>query len=329
MRSNPRHDWTLEEIEAIHNSPLLDLIHRAGAILRKHLPASHVQMCQLISIKTGGCPEDCKYCAQSSRYQTEVDAQPLMTREEAVQIAKKALQRGASRVCLGAAWREVKDSPQFERVLEMVRAITEMGLEVCCTLGMLTNHQAVKLAEAGLYAYNHNLDSSRDFYKTIITTRSYDDRLKTLDIAEKADLSVCCGGIIGMGESIKDRLQLLHTLVLRPKHPESIPINLLSPISGTPLALQQPIAIWEMIRMIATTRILFPNVMVRLSAGRVNLPLEQQALCFLAGANSIFCGEKLLTVGNPSIDLDKKMFELFGLQPLPPFANKKDRHAHA
>ncbi len=320
-----RHDWTIEQIQEIHDLPLLDLIFKAGTIHRENHNPSEVQMCHLISFKTGGCPEDCKYCAQSSRYQTEVDAQPMLSVEEVLDRAKKAIAQGSTRVCLGAAWREARDNPQFERVLEMIKGITKMGAEVCCTLGMLNAGQAKKLADAGLYAYNHNLDTSREFYETIITTRTYDDRLKTLDVVENAAISVCCGGIIGLGETTQDRLNLLLTLANRPKHPESVPINLLSAVKGTPLENQTPVSGWEAMRMIATARILMPKSMVRLSAGRVNLSFEQQALCFLAGANSIFMGEKLLTIAarNPQPDADSAMFQLLGLKPRPAFAREE------
>lgn len=310
-----RNNWKIDEITSIYHSPLLELIAKANALTFEYHKRNEVQLCQLISIKTGGCPEDCKYCAQSSRYQTNVQAQPLMNLDDVLKIAKEAIERGVSRICLGAAWREVRDNPQFERILEMVKGITAMGAEVCCTLGMLNESQAKKLAEAGLYAYNHNLDSSPDFYKTIITTRTYQDRLNTLDIIEKSNITVCCGGILGMGETIEDRIKLLHVLATRSKHPDSVPINLLYPVEGTPLQDQKPVAIWELIRMIATARIIMPQSVVRLSCGRLMLSLEQQALCFLAGANSIHVGEKLLTVGNPGVDQDKMMLELFGLKP--------------
>lgn len=310
-----RNNWKIDEITSIYHSPLLELIAKANALTFEYHKRNEVQLCQLISIKTGGCPEDCKYCAQSSRYQTNVQAQPLMNLDDVLKIAKEAIERGVSRICLGAAWREVRDNPQFDRILDMVKGITAMGAEVCCTLGMLNESQAKKLAEAGLYAYNHNLDSSPDFYKTIITTRIYQDRLNTLDIIEKSNITVCCGGILGMGETIEDRIKLLHVLATRSKHPDSVPINLLYPVEGTPLQDQKPVAIWELIRMIATARIIMPKSVVRLSCGRLMLSLEQQALCFLAGANSIHVGEKLLTVGNPGVDQDKMMLELFGLKP--------------
>jgi biotin synthase len=316
-----RSDWTKEEIRAIHDRPLLGLIYQAASVHREHHPANQVQVCSLISIKTGGCPEDCKYCPQSARYQTNVTATPLMQEEEILAQARQAIANGATRVCLGAAWRTVRESAQFEQILRVIQNITAMGVEVCCTLGMLTEPQAVRLKEAGLHAYNHNLDTSPEFYSSIITTRRYEDRLRTLDAVEKAGISVCCGGIIGMGESVDDRVGLLHALATRNPHPESVPINLLIPVPGTPLAQQKPVPIWEMIRMVATARITMPEAMVRLSAGRLERSLEEQALCFLAGANSIFSGEKLLTRPNPDFDADEQMFRLFGLTPLPACAS--------
>ena len=317
-----RYDWTIEELKQLYEMPLLELIAKSNSIHNQHHTPSEVQLCSLISIKTGGCPEDCKYCAQSSRYQTAVSAQPMMQYDEVLNEAKRAAERGATRVCLGAAWREVRDSRQFEEVLKMVKGITDLGVEVCCTLGMLKEHQAERLKEAGLYAYNHNLDSSEEFYKTIITTRTYQDRLNTLDIAEKANISVCCGGILGLGEEPIDRLQMLLTLCTRNPHPESVPINKLSQIPGTPLEDQPKVSIWEMIRIIAVARIVLPGSMVRLSTGRVEMSYEQQALCFLAGANSIFAGEKLLTVANTPIDRDEQMFQLLGLNKRPAFAKE-------
>jgi biotin synthase len=315
-----RYDWTLEELKALYALPLLGLISKSHTLhLQFHQP-SEIQVCSLISIKTGGCPEDCKYCAQSSRYQTAVSAQPMMRYEDVLSEAKGAVERGATRVCLGAAWREVRDSRQFDEVLRMVRGITDLGVEVCCTLGMLKESQARRLKEAGLYAYNHNLDSSEKFYKTCVTTRTYQERLETLDVVQKADLSMCCGGILGMGEEIQDRLELLLTLCTRNPHPESVPINRLSQIPGTPLADQPKISLWEMVRVIALARIVLPTAMIRLSCGRIEMSYEGQALCFLAGANSIFSGEKLLTVANTSIDQDEEMFQLFGLKKRPAFA---------
>lgn len=315
-----RHDWTIEELKDLHAMPLLELISKSNHLHYQFHNPAEVQVCSLISIKTGGCSEDCKYCAQSSRYQTSVFAQPMMQYEAVLNEAKKAAERGATRICLGAAWKEVRDSKQFEEVLQMVKGITNLGVEVCCTLGMLKKRQAERLKEAGLYAYNHNLDSSEKFYKTIITTRTYKDRLNTLDIVEKASLSVCCGGILGMGEELLDRLELLLTLCKRTPHPESIPINRLSQIPGTPLEDQPKISIWEMVRFIAVARIVLPESMIRLSAGRIEMSHEQQALCFLAGANSIFAGEKLLTVANTPIDRDEEMFQLLGLKKRPAFA---------
>lgn len=316
-----RYDWTIQELQELHALPLLELISKAHLVHTQYHEAAEVQVCSLISIKTGGCPEDCKYCAQSSRYQTSVSAQPLMQYEEVLNEAKKAIDRGATRVCLGAAWREVRDNKQFDDVLRIIKGVTDLGVEVCCTLGMLKEHQAKRLKEAGLYAYNHNLDSSEKFYKTIITTRTYQDRLDTLDIAEKADLSVCCGGILGMGEDTSDRLELLLTLCTRNPHPGSVPINKLSQIPGTPLAEQPKISVWEIIRAIAIARVTMPAAMVRLSCGRIEMSTEEQALCFLAGANSIFAGEKLLTVANNPIDRDEEMFQLLGLKKRPAFAS--------
>lgn len=315
-----RSDWTLEELQNLHSKSLLELAVDAMEIHKKHHEIGEIQVCHLISIKTGGCSEDCSYCAQSSRYQTSVKAEPMMKYEEVINAAKKAVARGATRVCLGAAWRGVRDSKQFDETLRMIKGIANLGIEVCCTLGLLNKFQAEKLRQAGLYAYNHNLDSSERFYKTIITTRSYQDRLRTLDIVEKSGISVCCGGIIGMGETKEDRLELLLMLARRNPHPESIPINLLSPISGTPLENQPNLSSWELLRMVAITRILMPKSMIRLSAGRIELSHQEQALCFLSGANSIFVGEKLLTVGNTSADLDEEMFNLLGLKKRPAYA---------
>ncbi len=315
-----RYDWALDELKEIYALPLMELISKSNRFHNQFHQPAEVQVCSLISIKTGGCPEDCKYCAQSSRYQTSISAQSMMKYEAVLSEAKKAIERGATRICLGAAWREVRDGKQFEGVLKMVKGIIDLGVEVCCTLGMVKETQAQRLKEAGLYAYNHNLDSSERFYRTIITTRTYQDRLDTLDVVEKANLSVCCGGILGMGEDPIDRLELLLTLCRRNPHPESVPINRLSQIPGTPLEKQPKVSIWEMIRIIAVARIVLPEAMVRLSCGRIEMSYEQQALCFLAGANSIFAGEKLLTVANTPVDKDEEMFQLLGLKKRPPFA---------
>lgn len=310
-----RYDWTQEELQELYAQPLLSLISKSHLIHTQFHQPNEIQVCNLISIKTGGCPEDCKYCAQSSRYQTPVAAQPMMAYEEVLSEAKKAIANGATRICLGAAWREIRDSKQFEEVLRMVRGIAELGVEVCCTLGMLKEHQAARLKEAGLHAYNHNLDSSESFYKNFVTTRTYQDRLNTLDTVQKVDLKVCCGGIVGMGESSEDRLKLLLTLARRNPHPESFPLNRLSRIPGTPLEDQpQRVEGWEIIRLVAIARIVLPQTRIRLSCGRIEMSHEEQALCFLAGANSIFAGEKLLTVANTPRDSDEELFRLLGLK---------------
>lgn len=311
---NLRHDWTLEELKEIYDLPLLLLVSKSHLLHIQYHHPNEIQVCSLISIKTGGCVEDCKYCAQSSRYQTSVLAQPLMTYDEVLKEAKKAVGRGATRICLGAAWREVRDNKHFDEIIRMVKGITHLGVEVCCTLGMLKKSQAKRLKEAGLYAYNHNLDTSETFYRKIITTRTYEDRLETLKNVEEADLSVCCGGILGMGEEVSDRLALLLTLSCRNPHPESVPINRLTQIPGTPLENQPHISFWEFLRIIAVARIAMPKAMIRLSCGRIHFSYEAQALCFFAGANSIFAGEKLLTVANHPIDKDEEMFQLFGLE---------------
>ena len=313
MTDGLRNDWTIEEINDIYNQPLLELVHEAATIHRQHNDTGEVQVCTLLSIKTGGCSEDCAYCPQAARYNTGVNVQALMKKDEVLEYARKAKEAGSTRFCMGAAWREVRDNRDFDRVLDMVKGVNEMGMEVCCTLGMLTEHQAERLAEAGLYAYNHNLDTSSEYYNEIITTRTYDDRLKTLDNVRKAGVTVCCGGIIGLGEKHEDRINMLHTLATLPEHPESVPINALVAIQGTPLADQPRVDIWDMVRMIATARILMPATMVRLSAGRAQMSVAEQAFCFMAGANSIFAGEKLLTTPNPTFDEDMQMFDLLGL----------------
>ena len=309
--------WSREEIREIHNSPVLDLIHRAATVHREFHQASQVQMCALLSIKTGGCPEDCAYCPQAARYQTDVEVDGMMPIEQVVQTARQAQENGASRFCMGAAWRDVPDGPDFERVLEMVEAVSDLGLEVCCTLGMLTEPQAQRLADAGLYAYNHNVDTSEAFYGSIITTRGYQERLRTIEHVRNSGITVCCGGIIGMGESAEDRISMLHLLANLDAPPESVPINALVPVPGTPLADRPRVSVWEMVRMIASARITMPHSMVRLSAGRTEMSIVEQALCFLAGANSIFVGDRLLTTPNPDHASNAEMFELLGLSPLP------------
>ncbi|HEU4573820.1 MAG TPA: biotin synthase BioB [Chitinophagaceae bacterium] len=318
-----RNDWTLTEIKNIYDTPLLELIYRAATIHRRYQATGEVQVCTLLSIKTGGCPEDCAYCPQAARYHTNVETKSLMKTEEVLAYAQKAKDAGSTRFCMGAAWREVRDNRDFDRVLDMVKKVNEMGMEVCCTLGMLTEEQAKKLADAGLYAYNHNLDTSSEYYNEIITTRTYDDRLKTLDHVRKAGVSVCCGGIIGLGETHEDRIGMLHTLATLPAHPESVPVNALVRVQGTPLENNPKVDVWDMIRMIATARILMPKAMVRLSAGRAEMSVAEQALCFMAGANSIFTGEKLLTTPNPSFEEDETMFRLLGLQPRESFKEEK------
>ena len=318
-----RNNYTLAEIEAIYNEPLLELVFKAAAIHREFNDTAEVQVCTLLSIKTGGCSEDCAYCPQAARYTTGVDVQALMKKEQVLEYAQKAKDAGSTRFCMGAAWREVRNNRDFDRVLDMVKGVNELGMEVCCTLGMLTEDQAKKLADAGLYAYNHNLDTSKEHYSEIITTRTYDDRLETLDNVRKAGVTVCCGGIIGLGETHADRIKMLHTLATMSEHPESVPINALVPIAGTPLGNNKKVDIWDMVRMIATARILMPKSMVRLSAGRTDMSVAEQALCFMAGANSIFAGDKLLTTPNPSFDEDNAMFSLLGLKPRAAFKEEK------
>ena len=313
-----RHDWALPEIRALHDLPLPELIYRAQTVHRAQFGGYQVQLCSLLSIKTGGCPEDCAYCPQSARYQTGVQADKLLSLEEVTASARSAREAGATRFCMGAAWREVKDGPQFDTILEMVRAVRAMGMEACCTLGMLSDDQARRLKEAGLTAYNHNLDTSEDYYREIITTRRYRDRLDTLRRVRRAGIFVCSGGIIGMGESIDDRCELLLTLANQETHPESVPINALVPVAGTPLENQAPVGPLELVRMIATARILMPRAMVRLSAGRLSMNQEAQLLCMLAGANSIFFGDKLLTTGNPDYREDISLLSRAGLQVLEP-----------
>lgn len=315
MTSLIRHDWTLGEIRDIYQMPVLELIYRAATVHRQFHDPQEVQVCTLLSIKTGGCPEDCSYCPQAARYHTDVKVQKLLDVDEVMDKAREAKASGSTRFCMGAAWREVRDNRDFDRVIEMVKGVTTLGMEVCCTLGMLTHEQATRLAAAGLYAYNHNLDTSSAYYDKIISTRSYDDRLTTLQHVRNANVSVCSGGIIGMGESEEDRIEMLRTLCTLPSHPESVPVNALVPVEGTPLEKQPRVPVWDMVRMIATARIVMPGTMVRLSAGRVRMNLEEQALCFMAGANSIFAGDKLLTTPNPGAVDDALMFQILELKP--------------
>ena len=325
-----RHDWVIEEVQALFQTPLMELVFRAADVHRQFHDPAEIQVCTLISIKTGGCPEDCGYCSQSSRYQTEVSASPMMDREEVVAIAQRAKSAGVSRVCMGAAWREVRDNKQFDRVLEMVREVTDLGVEVCCTLGMLNEDQARRLEAAGLYAYNHNLDTSREHYPKVITTRTYDDRLRTIANVRKTDVTVCSGGIIGLGETEADRVSMLHTLATLDPHPESVPVNVLSRVRGTPLAAQQSVSVDQTVRMIATARILMPASVVRLSAGRDKLSASDQALCFMAGANSIFSSEtgQMLTqaVRTHDYDADRELLSSLGLKVRPAFKGGSPSH---
>lgn len=315
-----RNDWTREEITRIYNKPVLELVYEGASVHRQYHDPSEVQVCTLLSVKTGGCPEDCAYCPQAARYHTGVQVHKLLEVEEVLGKAREAKDAGSTRFCMGAAWREVRDNRDFDKVIDMVKGVNQLGMEVCCTLGMLTHEQAMKLKDAGLYAYNHNLDTSEEYYGDIITTRTYNDRLQTLEHVRKAKISVCSGGIIGLGEKEADRIGMLHTLATLPEHPESVPVNALVPVEGTPLEDQPRVSVWEMVRMIATARITMPKAMVRLSAGRVRMTLEEQALCFLAGANSIFAGDKLLTTPNPQFVEDQQMFQTLQLKPRP--ANK-------
>jgi biotin synthase len=317
-----KHDWTKEEILDIYNKPFMDLLYEAASIHREHHDPNTVQVSTLLSIKTGGCPEDCGYCPQAARYHTDLEGNDLMSVNQVKAQALRAKASGSSRVCMGAAWRNVKDGEEFDNVLEMVRSINKLDMEVCCTLGMLTENQAARLAEAGLYAYNHNLDTSEDYYKEVISTRGFDDRLATIDNVRKTNVTVCSGGIIGMGESPADRAGMLVALATLNPQPESVPINALVPVEGTPMEEQEPVPIWDMIRMVATTRVVMPETQVRLSAGRTQMSREGQAMCFFAGANSIFAGDKLLTTPNPDINEDMEMFKMLGLNPQKPFVKK-------
>jgi biotin synthase len=315
-----RHNWTREEVAAIYRTPLPDLLYRAQTAHRQFHAPDRVQTCQLLSIKTGGCPEDCAYCPQSAHYDAGVERHGLLDAEHVISVAREAASRGVTRFCMGAAWRQAPEGREFEAVLQMVRGVSALGMEVCCTLGMLTGEQARKLKEAGLTAYNHNLDTSPEFYGSIITTRVYDDRLKTLAAVREAGITVCCGGILGMGEREQDRIGLLQQLATLKPHPESVPINMLVRVEGTPLEHMPPLEPLEMVRAIATARILMPVSRVRLAAGRKQLSPEAVTLCFVAGANSIFVGEKLLTTPNPGPDEDEELLESLGMKPLEPHA---------
>jgi biotin synthase len=312
--SDIRHDWTTEHVEALYHLPLTELLFQAQTVHRRYHNPETVQRCTLLSIKTGGCPEDCAYCPQSARYDTGVEREELLKPEAVLAAAREARENGSTRFCMGAAWREVHDGAAFDAVLSMVEAVAALGMEVCTTLGMLTAEQARRLKSAGLTAYNHNLDTSAEFYTRIITTRTYQDRLDTLQRVQEADISVCCGGIIGMGESSRDRCAMLAELGRLTPHPESLPVNVLVRTRGTPLAGADDLDPIELVRTVASARLVAPKARVRLSAGRLALTAEAQALCFLSGANSIFSGEKLLTSPNPSIDDDRQLMDRLGLR---------------
>ena len=315
----PTPPFTAEQVRALYDRPLLQLIDQARQAHLLHFPDNEVQLCTLLSVKTGGCPEDCSYCPQSSKYETEVGgAERMLDIERVLSDARRARALGSTRFCMGAAWREVKDGPAFDRVLSMVRGVKELGMEACVTLGMLDESQALRLKEAGLDAYNHNIDTSRENYRSIVRTRTYDDRLRTLENVRKAGITVCSGGIIGMGESKDDRCEMLRTLANLSPPPESVPINALVAVKGTPLGDMPPVDPLDLVRMIAVARILMPDTRVRLSAGREGLSREAQMLCLMAGANSIFFGEKLLTTPNPSESEDLALLEDAGLTAMAP-----------
>ncbi len=319
-----RHDWTKEELIAIYQTPVLELVYEAAQIHKLWQPKNEIQISTLLSIKTGGCPEDCSYCGQAARYHTDIKVQALLPTEEVIKHAQLAKDSGSSRFCMAAAWREVRDNRDFDRVIDMVKGVNELGLEVCCTLGMLTEEQAVRLQEAGLYAYNHNLDTSEDFYEEIISTRTFDQRVDTINQVRKAGITVCSGGIIGLGERMEDRISMLRTLANMETHPESVPINALARVPGTPMEAMPKVDIWDMVRMIATARIIMPSSMIRLSAGRIEMSESEQAWCFMAGANSIFSGDRktLLVTDNPGWEDDIQLLNKLGLKPM---ASKKEQ----
>jgi len=309
----------LSELQAIYDQPFFDLIQRSRASYLEHWKGNEVQLCTLLSIKTGGCSEDCGYCAQSARYHTGVKAERLMETDDVLAVAKRARENGSTRFCMGAAWKGVRDGdPRFEQVLGTIREVSKLGMEVCVTLGQLSLVEAQKLKQAGVTAYNHNIDTSPEFYPEIVTTHTFQDRVNTIQAVQKAGMDVCCGGIIGMGETVLDRLKMLEVLTTFDPAPESVPINCLMAMPGTPLEEQPPVDVFELVRLIATTRIALPKAKVRLSAGRTRLSREAQALCFFAGANSIFYGDKLLTAANPGVDQDHRLLEDLDLTPQPP-----------
>ena len=319
--------YTKEDVAALYNKPFMDLVYEAATIHRAHHDPQEIQMCTLLSIKTGGCTEDCKYCSQSVHNEAELEKEILLKTQEVLKQAKAAKEAGSTRFCMGAAWPRVLEGRAFDRVCDMVKGVSDMGLEACVTLGMLTYEQAVRLKEAGLSSYNHNLDTSEEYYSNIITTRTYQDRLETLENVARAGLSACCGGILGLGESEEDRISLLTTLANLDPQPESVPINMLVPVAGTPLEGMERLDLFEWIRCIAVARIILPNAFVRLSAGRLEISKEGQALAFMAGANAIFTGEKLLTTANPEKDYDQALLEELGLRPRAPYKGEA-AHTH-
>ena len=310
-----RSDWTIKEIKKIYHTPLFELIQNSNRIHQDNHILGEVQICTLLSIKTGGCSEDCSYCSQSARYKTGLNAESLLTYEQVIKSAKMAKDLGSTRFCMGAAWKEVKNNKDFDNVIKMIKGVNELGLEVCSTLGMATEEQITRMKNAGLHAYNHNIDTSKEYYSNIISTHTHEDRMKTLKNIRNAGVTICSGGIIGMGETDQDRIEMLYSLATLKKHPESVPINSLVSIKGTPLEDKEEVNTWDMIRMISTSRIIMPKSIIRLSAGRLSMSDEAQALCFFAGANSIFSGEKLLTTPNPASNKDKELFKILGLKP--------------
>jgi len=309
-----RNDWTKEQISEIYHLPLLDLVYKAASVHRKYHDPSKMKISQLISIKTGACVEDCSYCAQSSRYNTGVQAHKTLTVQEVLDEALRSKEKGIERVCLSASWRNVPEGKQFDELLQMISKVKEMGLSVCCTTGMLNEEQAESLAKAGIVAYNHNIDTSDEYYPNIITTRKYNERLETIDRLIDAGVQHCTGGIIGLGESVDDRISMIQKLATMRKHPYTVPLNKLVPIKGTPLEKNKILSSWEMMRMIATVRMVMPQSMICLAAGRKQMTEEAQALCFMAGANSIFVGTKLLTTPNPEIDDDMELLKTLGIK---------------
>jgi biotin synthase len=309
-----RHDWTVDSLLELYSLPMPELLFRSQQVHRQFFPDGTVQRATLLSVKTGKCSEDCSYCAQSAKYKTEIEEHRLLPLEAVIEAGQQALAAGSTRLCMGAAWRQVKTNQDFDRVLEMVREVSSMGLEVCCTLGMVTEDQAIRLKEAGCHSYNHNLDTSPEYYPEVITTHTYEERLETLRNIRKAGIQICSGGIIGLGESVEDRLSMLCQLATQDPHPENVPLNMLVKIAGTPLENQEPVDPFEFVRIVALARITMPASMVRLSAGRNHMNDEMQALCFCAGANSIHTGPRLLTTDNRGADYDELLIDRLGLR---------------